>query len=83
MDEFLDAAIAEAHAGLAEGGITISSVLVHEGRIVGRGHDRRVPWGRATAVISHARRDGRRRVPTPGACTEQMGSSDATAGAAE
>ena len=83
MDEFLDAAIAEAQAGLAEGGIPIGSVLVHEGRIIGRGHNRRVQRGRTTAVMSHARRDGRRRVPTPGACTEQMGSSDATAGAAE
>ena len=42
MDAFLDAAIAEAAAGLAEGGIPIGSVLVHEGRIVGRGHNRRV-----------------------------------------
>ena len=42
MDAFLDAAVAEAAAGLAEGGIPIGSVLVHEGRIVGRGHNRRV-----------------------------------------
>ena len=42
MDPFMAAAIAEAEAGLAEGGIPIGSVLVHEGRIVGRGHNRRV-----------------------------------------
>ena len=42
MDPFLDAAVAEAAAGLAEGGIPIGSVLVHDGRIVGRGHNRRV-----------------------------------------
>ena len=42
MDAFLDAAIAEAASGLAEGGIPIGSVLVHDGRIVGRGHNRRV-----------------------------------------
>ena len=47
MDEFLDAAIAEAAAGLAEGGIPIGSVLVHGGRIVGRGHNRRVQKGSA------------------------------------
>jgi len=47
MDEFLDAAVAEASAGLAEGGIPIGSVLVHEGRIIGRGHNRRVQQGSA------------------------------------
>jgi len=47
MDAFLDAAIAEAAAGLAEGGIPIGSVLVHDGRIVGRGHNRRVQKGSA------------------------------------
>jgi creatinine deaminase len=48
MDPFLDAAIAEAEAGLAEGGIPIGSVLVHEGRIIGRGHNRRVQNGSPT-----------------------------------
>ena len=38
----LAAAIAEAEEGLAEGGIPIGSVLVHDGRIIGRGHNRRV-----------------------------------------
>jgi cytosine/creatinine deaminase len=46
-DEFLAAAIAEAEAGLREGGIPIGSVLVHEGRIIGRGHNRRVQKGSA------------------------------------
>src|SRR6202030_2149556 len=41
------AAIAEAEAGLAEGGIPIGSVLVHNGRILGRGHNRRVQRGSA------------------------------------
>ncbi len=41
-DPFLAAAIAEATAGWDEGGIPIGSVLVHEGRIIGRGHNRRV-----------------------------------------
>ena len=47
MDPFLDAAIAEAEAGLAEGGIPIGSVIVHDGRIIGRGHNRRVQRGSA------------------------------------
>jgi cytosine deaminase len=47
MDAFLEAAIAEAEAGRAEGGIPIGSVLVHEGRIIGRGHNRRVQRGSA------------------------------------
>jgi cytosine deaminase len=46
-DEFLQAAIAEAEAGLREGGIPIGSVLVHRGRIIGRGHNRRVQRGSA------------------------------------
>jgi cytosine deaminase len=47
VDEFMLAAIAEAEAGLAEGGIPIGSVLVHQGRIIGRGHNRRVQQGSA------------------------------------
>ncbi len=42
MDEFMKAAIEEARQGLGEGGIPIGSVLVIDGRIVGRGHNRRV-----------------------------------------
>jgi len=49
MDEFLKAAVAEAEAGLAEGGIPIGFVLVHEGRIIGRGHNRRVQ--RSSAIL--------------------------------
>lgn len=41
------AAIAEAEAGLAEGGIPIGSVLVHQAKIIGRGHNRRVQKGSA------------------------------------
>jgi cytosine/creatinine deaminase len=44
-DPFLDSAIDEAGLGLAEGGIPIGSVLVHDGQIVGRGHNRRVQKG--------------------------------------
>jgi len=47
MDSFMNAAIAEAEAGLAEGGIPIGSVLVHQGKIIGRGHNRRVQRGSA------------------------------------
>src|SRR5438034_4729740 len=47
MDPYLAAAIAEAEAGLAEGGIPIGSVLVHQGKIIGRGHNRRVQRGSA------------------------------------
>jgi cytosine/creatinine deaminase len=47
MDSFMQAAIEEAEAGLAEGGIPIGSVLVHGGKIIGRGHNRRVQRGSA------------------------------------
>lgn len=42
MDEFMAAAIAEAEAGKAEGGIPTGAVLVYGGQIIGRGHSRRV-----------------------------------------
>ncbi|HHB91463.1 MAG TPA: nucleoside deaminase [Anaerolineae bacterium] len=51
MDEFMKAAIEEAKKGLAEGGIPIGSVLVIDGKIVGRGHNQRVQKGSA---ILHA-----------------------------
>ncbi|MCB9151251.1 MAG: nucleoside deaminase [Caldilineaceae bacterium] len=54
MDEFMQAAIAEAKQGLAEGGIPIGSVLVIDGKIVGRGHNRRVQ--QASAIL-HAEMD--------------------------
>ena len=44
-DPFLQAAIQQARQSLAEGGIPIGSVLVHEGRIIGRGHNCRVQTG--------------------------------------
>jgi len=44
-DPFLTAAIAEAEHGLREGGIPIGSVLVSRGKILGRGHNRRVQKG--------------------------------------
>lgn len=47
IDEFLQAAIDEAEQGRREGGIPIGSVLVHAGRILGRGHNRRVQRGSA------------------------------------
>lgn len=53
-DPFLLAAIEEAKRGLAEGGIPIGSVLVIDGQIVGRGHNRRVQKGSA---ILHAEMD--------------------------
>jgi creatinine deaminase len=53
-DPFLQAALDEAKAGLSEGGIPIGSVLVLDGRIVGRGHNRRVQRGSA---ILHAEMD--------------------------
>src|SRR6201993_1569104 len=51
MDIFLQYAIEEAKQGLAEGGIPIGSVLVCDGRIIGRGHNQRVQHG---SVIHHA-----------------------------
>ena len=54
MDIFMQAALEEARAGLREGGIPIGSVLVHNGSIIGRGHNRRVQQGSA---IRHAEMD--------------------------
>ena len=53
-DPFLQAAIDEAREGLAEGGIPIGAVLVLDGEIVGRGHNRRVQSGSA---VLHAEMD--------------------------
>lgn len=47
MDPFLKAALDEARAGISEGGIPIGSVIVHHGKIIGRGHNRRVQNGSA------------------------------------
>ncbi len=54
MDEFLSAAISEARLGLEEGGIPIGCVIVHAGRILGRGHNRRIQNG---SSILHAEMD--------------------------
>jgi len=54
MDKFLQAAIDEAKKGYNEGGIPIGSVLVHNGKIIGRGHNRRVQKG---SVILHGEMD--------------------------
>jgi cytosine deaminase len=59
-DPFLQMAIEEARLGLAEGGIPIGSVLVVDGHVVGRGHNRRVQRGSA---VLHAEMD----------CLEQAG----------
>ena len=54
MDEFLEAAIEEAKKGLSEGGVPIGSVLVIDGRIVGRGHNQRIQKG---STVLHAEMD--------------------------
>jgi cytosine deaminase len=47
MDKHMQAALEEAQIGLAENGIPIGSVIVHDGRVIGRGHNRRVQKGSA------------------------------------
>jgi creatinine deaminase len=54
QDEFLKAAIAQARKGLAEGGLPIGSVLVKDGAIIGRGHNRRIQKG---SSVLHAEMD--------------------------
>jgi cytosine/creatinine deaminase len=54
MDRFLRTALDEARLGLQEGGIPIGSVLVHQDRILGRGHNRRQQAG---SVVLHAEMD--------------------------
>ena len=54
MQAFLTMAIEEAEKGRDEGGIPIGAVIVHEGRILGRGHNRRVQQGSA---VLHAEMD--------------------------
>src|SRR5438309_10875443 len=53
-DQFMQAAIDEARSGEREGGIPIGSVLVHRGRIIGRGHNRRVQRG---STVLHGEMD--------------------------
>lgn len=45
MNEFMQAAVTEAQKGLDEGGIPIGAVIEHGGRIIGKGHNRRVQQG--------------------------------------
>jgi cytosine deaminase len=71
MDSFLQAAIIEAKQSLASGGIPIGSVLVCEGRIIGRGHNQRVQMG---SVIHHGEMNclenaGRQRASVYRRCT--------------
>ncbi|MEJ8566683.1 nucleoside deaminase [Elongatibacter sediminis] len=71
MDPYLEAAVEEARTGLGEGGIPIGSVLVHEGRIIGRGHNRRVQRG---STVLHGEMDalenaGRQAASVYRACT--------------
>lgn len=54
MDLFLEAAIEEARLGAAEGGIPIGSVIAHDGKIIGRGHNRRIQNG---SVVLHGEMD--------------------------
>jgi len=54
MDKYLKAAIDEAKKGLAEGGIPIGSVLVHDGKIIGKGHNRRI---QKSSCILHGEMD--------------------------
>ncbi|WP_298895591.1 nucleoside deaminase [uncultured Psychroserpens sp.] len=54
QDEFLKIAISEAKKGLQEGGIPIGSVLIHNGNILGQGHNKRVQDG---SVVLHGEMD--------------------------
>jgi creatinine deaminase len=54
MNEYMKAAIEEAKKGLSEGGIPIGSVLVYKGKIIGKGHNRRVQNG---STILHGEMD--------------------------
>jgi len=54
MDQFLKAAFDEAQKSLQEGGIPIGSVIVHDGEIIGRGHNRRVQQG---STVLHGEMD--------------------------
>ena len=54
MDIYLSAAISEAKKGLSEGGIPIGSVIVHNGKIIGSGHNKRIQNG---SVILHGEMD--------------------------
>jgi len=67
--EMLALAVAEARAGLAEGGIPIGAALVHDGKVLGVGHNRRV---QLDSAIRHGETD----------CLENVGRLPATVYAA-
>ena len=54
IDSFLQAAVEEAQKGLSEGGIPIGSVIVHNNKIIGRGHNRRIQKG---STVLHGEMD--------------------------
>ena len=54
MDPFMKIAIEEAQKGLKEGGIPIGSVIVHQGKILGKGHNKRIQKG---SVVLHGEMD--------------------------
>ncbi len=54
MDPFMREAVQQASKSMSEGGIPIGSVLVHKGRIIGRGHNQRIQQG---SVIRHGEMD--------------------------
>ncbi|MCC5812184.1 MAG: nucleoside deaminase [Ectothiorhodospiraceae bacterium] len=54
MDQFMEAAISEARQGLEEGGVPIGSVLVYQGRVIGRGHNQRQQKG---STVLHGEMD--------------------------
>lgn len=54
MDEFFKEAVAEAEKGLEEGGIPIGSVLVHNGQVIGKGHNKRI---QQASVVLHGEMD--------------------------
>ena len=54
MDPFFQEAVNQARKSLAEGGIPIGSVIVHQGAIIGRGHNRRIQQG---SVVLHGEMD--------------------------
>ncbi|MCF6279994.1 MAG: nucleoside deaminase [Flavobacteriaceae bacterium] len=54
MDKFMQATIEEAKKGFKEGGIPIGSVIVHDGKIIGRGHNKRIQCG---SVVLHGEMD--------------------------
>ena len=65
MDEFMQAAIEEAELGLSEDGVPIGSVLVYQGKIIGRGHNMRQQSGSAILHGEMAALENAGRQPAP------------------